>query len=114
VLGELSHDLYATLEARAAALTDGLAAVLGAAGFAVTAPRAFTLAGLFFSGTPVTDYDGAKAADAAMYARFFHAMLARGVYLAPSAFETMFPSLAHTDADIERTVEVAADAATTL
>jgi len=111
VLGELSDDLYRTLEARAAALTDGLAAALGAAGFAVTAPRAFTLAGLFFRATPVTDYDGAKAADATTYARFFHAMLDRGVYLAPSAFEAMFPSLAHTDAEIERTVQIAADAA---
>ena len=114
VLGELSDDDYATLEARAATLTDGLAAALGAVGLAVTAPRAFTLAGLFFSATPVTDYDQAKAADAATYARFFHAMLDRGVYLAPSAFEAMFPSLAHTDADIEHTVQMAGDAAATL
>jgi glutamate-1-semialdehyde 2,1-aminomutase len=59
----------------------------------------------------VTSYDDAKAADGQAYARFFHAMLDRGVYLAPSAFEAMFPSLAHTDADIARTVEIAAEAA---
>ena len=114
VLGLLDDDVYATIEARAAALTDGLAAALGDAGFAVTAPRAFTLGGLFFSPTPVRDYDDAKAGDTATYARFFHAMLDRGVYLAPSAFEAMFPSLAHTDADIARTVEIAADAAASL
>ncbi|MBM3660054.1 MAG: glutamate-1-semialdehyde-2,1-aminomutase [Actinobacteria bacterium] len=111
VLGELSDDVYATLEARATALTTGLATALGAAGFAVTAPRAFTLGGLFFSPTPVRDYADAKAGDAAIYARFFHAMLDRGVYLAPSAFEAMFPSLAHTEADVARTVEIAAEAA---
>jgi len=114
VLGELSDDVYAVLEGKAAALTDGLAEVLAAAGIPVTAPRAFTLGGLFFSGSPVTNYDEAKAADTERYARFFHAMLDRGVYLAPSAFEAMFPSLAHTDADIERTVQLAADAASTL
>jgi glutamate-1-semialdehyde 2,1-aminomutase len=111
VLGELSDDVTRVLEARATAVTDGFAAALTAAGFAVTAPRAFTLGGLFFSAAPVTNYDEAKAADVATYARFFHAMLDRGVYLAPSAFEVMFPSLAHTDADIERTVQIAAEAA---
>ena len=111
VLGELSDERYATLEGRATALTTGVAAALADAGIAVTAPRAFTLAGLFFSATSVADYDAAKAADTATYARFFHAMLDRGVYLAPSAFEAMFPSLAHTDADIARTIEIAADAA---
>jgi len=111
VLGELSDEVYATIEARAAALTRGLAGALADAGFGVTAPNAFTLGGLFFSPTPVTDYAEAKTADAATYARFFHAMLDRGVYLAPSAFEAMFPSLAHTDADIARTVEIAAAAA---
>jgi glutamate-1-semialdehyde 2,1-aminomutase len=111
VLGQLTDDVYATLEARATKLGEGLAAALTDAGVAVTAPRAFTLAGLFFRGAPVVDYDDAKAADATRYARFFHAMLDRGVYLAPSAFEAMFPSLAHTDADIERTVQIAADVA---
>ena len=114
VLSQLNDDVYAVLEARAAALTAGLAEVLGAAGIPVTAPRAFTLGGLFFAGEPVHSYDDAKAADAEQYARFFHAMLDRGVYFAPSAFEAMFPSLAHTDADIERTVQLAADAAITV
>jgi glutamate-1-semialdehyde 2,1-aminomutase len=111
VLGALTDDHYAELERRATTLTTGLAAALADAGIAAQAPRAFTLAGLFFRADPVTDYAEAQAADAAAYARFFHGMLDRGVYLAPSAFETMFPSLAHTDDDIARTIERAAEAA---
>lgn len=111
VLGALTDDHYAELERRATTLTTGLAAALADAGIAAQAPRAFTLAGLFFRPDPVTDYAEAQAADAAAYARFFHGMLDRGVYLAPSAFETMFPSLAHTDDDIARTIECAAEAA---
>ena len=53
--------------------------------------------------TPVHDYDEAQAADHARYARFFHGLLDRGVYFAPSGYETLFPSLAHTDADIDET-----------
>ena len=109
VLDELDHEVYATIEARAVALTTGLTDALTGAGLVVSAPRAFTLAGLFFAGAPVRNYDDARAADADMYARFFHGMLDRGVYFAPSAFEAMFPSLAHTDADIARTIELAAE-----
>jgi glutamate-1-semialdehyde 2,1-aminomutase len=114
VLAELDDDVYATIEARATALTAGLASALGDAGLAVRTPRAATLGGLFFTGTPVRNYDDARAADTARYARFFHGMLDRGVYLAPSAFEAMFPSLAHTDDDIARTVELAAEVAAAL
>jgi glutamate-1-semialdehyde 2,1-aminomutase len=114
VLAELDDDVYATIEARAGALTSGLAAALADANLPVTAPRAFTLAGLFFATEPVRNYDDARATDTATYARFFHGMLDRGVYLAPSAYEAMFPSLAHTDADIARTIELAADVAASL
>ena len=114
VLAELDDDVYVTIEARATALTDGLASVLGDAGLAVRTPRAATLAGLFFAAEPVRNYDDARASDTAAYARFFHGMLDRGVYLAPSAYETMFPSLAHTDADIARTIESAAEVAASL
>jgi glutamate-1-semialdehyde 2,1-aminomutase len=114
VLHELGADAYRTLEERAARLAEGLAAVFAEAGVAATVPRCSTIAGLFFAREPVVDYETAKASDATRYARFFHAMLDRGVYLAPSAFEAMFPSLAHSDADIERTIEIAADAASAL
>jgi len=111
VLAELDDDVYATIEARATALTTGLETALSDAGLAVRTPRAATLAGLFFAAEPVRNYDDARAADSAAYARFFHGMLDRGVYFAPSAFETMFPSLAHTDEDVARTIDLAAEVA---
>jgi len=71
-----------------------------------------TLFAVFFTDDPVRDYDGAEAAaTAGLYAPFFHAMLARGVALAPSGYEVGFCSMAHSDADIERTVEAAGEAA---
>ena len=111
VLGELSDDVYAELEAKAEALTTGLHEVLTAAGLAVTAPRAFTLGGLFFSPDAVHNYDDARAADSDRYARFFHEMLKRNIYLAPSAFEAIFPSLSHTTEEIDRTINAAAESA---
>ena len=66
----------------------------------------------FFSEGPVTDYASAKRADTKRYARYFHEMLARGVFLAPSQFEAAFVSLAHTDADIAFAGRAAAQALT--
>jgi glutamate-1-semialdehyde 2,1-aminomutase len=111
VLGELSDDVYVELEAKTAMLTTGLHEALTSAGLAVATPRAFTLGGLFFSSDSVHNYDDARAADSDRYARFFHEMLNRDVYLAPSAFEAIFPSLAHTDQNIEETINAAAESA---
>jgi len=109
VLAELDAGSYERLERTAARLTDGLAAAASAADVQVQAPRAWTIGGLFFADAPVRDYADAQGGDATRYAAFFHGMLERGVFLAPSAFESLFPSLAHTDADVDRTVELAAD-----
>jgi glutamate-1-semialdehyde 2,1-aminomutase len=108
VLEELDDGAYAELERIAARLTDGLAKACADTGVEAQVPRAWTLAGIFFSVTPVRDYDAALASDATRYATFFHGLLDRGVFLAPSAFEAIFPSLAHTDADVDRTVAAAA------
>ncbi len=70
-----------------------------------------TLTGVFFTTTPVTDYEEARRADHEAYARFFHGMLDRGVFLAPSGYETLFVSLAHTDDVIDETVDAAREAA---
>jgi glutamate-1-semialdehyde 2,1-aminomutase len=64
----------------------------------------------FFTNTEVVDYATAKTSDTAKYGKFFHAMMDQGVYLAPSQFEVGFMSLAHTEADIEATVEAAKEA----
>ena len=68
----------------------------------------------FFCEGPVTDYTSARQADTKRYAAFFHGMLERGVYLAPSQFEAAFVSLAHSDADLEHAARAAAEALSTL
>ncbi|MGQ0803232.1 MAG: glutamate-1-semialdehyde 2,1-aminomutase [Actinomycetota bacterium] len=111
VLPLLDADAYSTLERTATALADGLRAVLTDAGVPAQVPRAGTLVGLFFAAQPVRNYDDARAADHKAYARFFHRLLDAGVYVAPSGYEAIFPSLAHTAADIDATVEAAGAAA---
>jgi glutamate-1-semialdehyde 2,1-aminomutase len=59
----------------------------------------------FFTAQPVTDYVSASTADTAKFQRFFHTMLEDGVYLAPSQFEAGFVSVAHSEQDIDRTIE---------
>jgi glutamate-1-semialdehyde 2,1-aminomutase len=66
--------------------------------------------GLFFSAGKVESFTQATACDTSMFKRFFHAMLERGVYLAPSAFEAEFLSAAHSEADIADTVAFAREA----
>jgi glutamate-1-semialdehyde 2,1-aminomutase len=62
---------------------------------------------LFFNDDAVLDYDDAKRSDTARFSAFFNEMLNRGIFLAPSQFEALFVSAAHTDDDIDRTVEAA-------
>ncbi|MCA1845432.1 MAG: aspartate aminotransferase family protein, partial [Actinobacteria bacterium] len=111
VLARLDSDAYATLEATATTLAGGLRRALAGAGLPAQVPQAGPLVGLFFSALPVLDYDSAQAADPKRYARFFHEMLDRGVYLAPSPFEALFPSLAHGPSEIEAIVAAASEAA---
>jgi len=108
VLEHLDTRAYDALERTAERLAAGLRDAFATAGVAAQVTRAFTLVGLCFASSPVRNYDDASAADHARYATFFHGLLDRGVYVAPSGYETLFPSLAHTDADIDRTVEVVA------
>jgi glutamate-1-semialdehyde 2,1-aminomutase len=102
--------VYERLERLSAMLHDGLVAAARRHGVPVHGTRLGSMGTLFFTEGPVTDYASARAADPAAYARFFGAMLAWGIFLAPSQFEATFVSLAHDDAAIETTVR-AADAA---
>jgi glutamate-1-semialdehyde 2,1-aminomutase len=112
VLAELDVDAYERLECTATRLADGMRDAISGAGLPVQVPRAHTLVGLHFSTTVVRDYDDAKlAADTGLYQAFFHALLRRGVAFAPGPYEALFPSLAHTDDDVDRTIEAVADAA---
>lgn len=63
--------------------------------------------GFFFNERPVNNYDDARRSDGKKFARWHRKMLEKGVYLAPSQFEAGFTSLAHTEQDIDRTIEVA-------
>ncbi|MGH1502551.1 MAG: glutamate-1-semialdehyde 2,1-aminomutase [Acidimicrobiales bacterium] len=112
VLGQLDDDRYAALTTTATTLADGMAAAFAAAGVAAQVPRVGPLLAVYFTGESVRNYDDAQAAaDNGRYTTFFHAMLERGVALAPGAYEAIFPSLAHTEADIAETLEVVAEAA---
>jgi glutamate-1-semialdehyde 2,1-aminomutase len=77
------------------------------AGIPVTLNRVGSMMTAFFNAGPVTDYASSVASNTKRYAAFFHAMLSRGVYLAPSQFEAAFVSLVHEQADIEATAEAA-------
>jgi glutamate-1-semialdehyde 2,1-aminomutase len=110
-LGELTDDAFKVLAARAERLAAGLHDALAGAGIAVHVPVVGPLVGLHFSTTPAVDYDTARTTDTARYAAFFHAMLRRGVALAPGPYEVAFPGLAHDDAVIDAVIEAAHAAA---
>jgi glutamate-1-semialdehyde 2,1-aminomutase len=98
---------YERLEAASARLGDGIAEALRNSSLPGCINRVGSLVTPFFGVEGVCDAEGARRADTALFARFFHAMLERGIYLPPSQFEAMFVSLAHSDADIDRTVAAA-------
>jgi glutamate-1-semialdehyde 2,1-aminomutase len=95
------------LAARTRLLADGFQSVADGEGVAFSTNRVGGMFGLFFSAEKVQTYAQATAADAALFNRFFHGMLKRGVYLAPSAFEAGFMSSAHSEQDIADTLEAA-------
>ena len=94
-------DAYARLERLGARMEAGIAEAAHASGVPVTVNRVGSMLTAFFTDGPVTDYASAKRADTARYARFFHGMLERGVFLAASQFEAAFVSLAHRDEDLD-------------
>jgi glutamate-1-semialdehyde 2,1-aminomutase len=113
-LAALEPAVYDAITRRAHRLVEGLRGVFVDAGVPATVTQAATLSGLFFRSEPVRDYAEAQTADHERYGRFFHGLLERGVFFAPSGYETLFVSLAHTDDVIDRTVTVAAEVAATL
>ncbi|MEW8319080.1 MAG: glutamate-1-semialdehyde 2,1-aminomutase [Candidatus Thiodiazotropha sp.] len=90
-------------------LVDGIMQQAEAAGIALAENRVGGMFGLFFSDSRVTDYAAATACDLTRFKAFYHGMLARGVYLAPSAFEAGFVSQAHSDEDIQNTIHAAGE-----
>ncbi len=101
---------YERLESLAGRLADGLTQAFARAEVPGTLNRVGSMMTGFFTAGPVDSLAQVEQADTEVYGRYFHAMLERGVYLAPSQFEAGFVSLAHTEADIDRTLEIAAAA----
>lgn len=101
-------NFYRDLEAKAKMLVDGIVARASTLGIPMTAEYAGGMFGLFFTDTTnVTNFEHVSACDVERFKAFFHAMLEKGVYFAPSAFEAGFISAAHSEADIQATVEAA-------
>ena len=100
---------YDRLEQISARVEASLADIMAGSERPLCFNRVGAMMTLFFSEGPVTDFDSAKASDTDTYAEYFKHMLQRGVYLAPSQFEAAFISLAHSDEDLKRTVEAAAE-----
>jgi glutamate-1-semialdehyde 2,1-aminomutase len=96
---------YEQLEERSKKLAEGIVKGAHKAGVKVQLGRVGSLMTPFFAGSPVTDYESAKKSDTTVFNRFFHGILEDGLYWPPSQFEAAFVSLAHSEADIEQTVE---------
>ncbi|MEW5707222.1 MAG: glutamate-1-semialdehyde 2,1-aminomutase [Actinomycetota bacterium] len=99
--------IYEELDRKGKKLADGLKEATAEAGVPAQFTRVGSLSCMFFTDQPVFDYRSAKTSDTAMFAAYFKAMLEQGINLAPSQFEASFISTAHTDEDIDRTIEAA-------
>jgi glutamate-1-semialdehyde 2,1-aminomutase len=109
-LQALTPELHRRIEQRTRALVEGLTGIAQRQGVPFTAGSAGTMWGFFFHRGPVRSFEDAKGSDIALFKRFFHAALDRGVYLAPSAFEAAFMSAAHGENEIALTLERLDDA----
>jgi glutamate-1-semialdehyde 2,1-aminomutase len=103
-LTALTPALHDRIAGRTERLVQGLRECAARRGIPFTADSAGSMWGLFFRAEPVRSFADARTSDVDRFRRFFHAALERGVYLAPSAFEAAFVSAAHSDADIDETL----------
>ncbi len=110
-LSLLDEGAYRMLCGRAEMFAQWLVQVFEDASLPVRVSVFGSLLGLFFGSEAPTDYAGAKGTDEALYARFFHACLERGVAFAPGAYEVLFPGLAHSKDELERVSDLVAAAA---
>ncbi len=114
-LTELSRKgAYAELNAKADHLAAGMAKAFASAGVPSYTNRVGSMWTTFFQKGPVTDYPSAKRSDSKRYAKYFHGLLERGVYIAPAQFEAGFVSLAHSKRDLDRTIAAARSVLETL
>jgi glutamate-1-semialdehyde 2,1-aminomutase len=107
VLGYLEDhpEIYDHLERLGDLLDEGVGRIISSQGYPLTWNRVGAMASLFFTEGPVSDWPSASAGDLERFANFFHGMLDEGIYLAPSPYEALFLSAAHSEADVSRTIE---------
>lgn len=108
------HNFYLRLLHLSEKLEKGLTEVAKEAGIKTTCNRYGAMMTVFFNDGPVTDYESAKKSDTELFARWFKGMLDHNIYLAPSQFEAAFISGAHTEADIDRTINAAREVLSSL
>jgi len=104
-LSKLNEDVYARLEILGSRLELGLRMAAEAVDVPAQVQRVGSMISVFFTDMPVSDFDDAMTTNKALFGRLFHALLSRGVYLPPSALEAWFLNAAHTESDIDQTVE---------
>ena len=98
-------EFYSKLEKKSKRLTGGIAKNITELGCPITQNRVGSMSTLLFSANQVNDYQDALSSDRKRFGQYFREMLGRGIYLAPSQFETGFVSMAHSDPDIDKTIE---------
>jgi len=98
-------EVYKELEKKTKQLTEGIKQAAEETGISLQVNQIASMFSLFFNDRPVTDYESVLKSNSDMFIKYFYGMLKRGIYLAPSAYEASFVSLAHTDEDIKRTIE---------
>jgi len=116
MLSELNNnpEIFTSLEKKTAYLHKGLASVFSEAGITHTINRVGSMISVHFSETPVTDFKTAALGNNETFKKFFHGLLAEGIYIAPSAFETWFLTEALTYEDLDATIEACRKVATSL
>ncbi len=109
-LDKLTGHAYSTLEQLSHSLEEGLVEAASRNSAQVSLNRVGSMLGLFFTERPVRNFQDSKLSNAASYAKFHRSMLSQGFYLAPSPFETIFLSTAHTESEISQTIRAASTA----
>jgi len=110
----LQPGVYDALEEKSAMLAEGLAEEAEAAGIPVAIDRVGSMLGMYFAPGPIRDFEAAKTSDLERFSAYYAGMRDRGIFLAPSQFEALFVSLAHTEEDIRQTVSAAGEVMKTL
>ena len=98
--------VYGQLEAKSSSLEEGITTAIAEAGIDLYVTRVASLLTVFFTSSPVVDFESAKQADTTLFSQFFHQLLAEGIYWPPSQFEAAFVSLSHSNEDLQATTRV--------